>query len=235
MKKQTYTFSDLEEIIRALRSENGCPWDREQTHESLRPCMTEEAAELVAAVRIFRETGDDENLCEELGDVLLQVMLHSQIASEDGRFDVQQVIQKISEKMIRRHPHVFGDRHAENAGQALERWDEIKKEEKKGQSWVKGELREIPIELPALIRAQKVIKKSEKTYGRENVPEENICSIKENLEILKMETDFKKKEKAAGNLLLAAAGISRYYGVHAEQALTDTIEELIDDLEGAQG
>ena len=164
MDKQ-YTFTDFVGIIKALRAENGCPWDREQTHESLKPCMTEEAAELLAAIRIYDKTGDAENMREELGDILLQVVMHSVIAEEEKLFTMEDVIGEVSEKMIRRHPHVFGDVIAETSGEVLENWEEIKKKEKEGKSWIKSPLREIPLELPALARACKVIKKADKLYG----------------------------------------------------------------------
>ena len=102
--KENYTFEELKEIIARLRAEDGCPWDRAQTHESLKPCLTDEADEVLQAI----DRGDMDNLCEELGDVLLQVMLHSRIAEEEGAFTVDDVISYLCRKMIRRHPHVFG-------------------------------------------------------------------------------------------------------------------------------
>lgn len=129
----TYTFDDFKQIIDRLRGENGCPWDREQTCESLKPCMINETVEALAAIDILNETGDSENLCEELGDVLMQVVLLARIAEEEGRFTMSDVISGISEKMIRRHPHVFADSHAENSEEVLVRWEEIKKQEKSGQ------------------------------------------------------------------------------------------------------
>ena len=156
MKKdaKAYSFEDFREIIRTLRSEDGCPWDRAQTHESLRSCMIEEAYEAVSAVN----QRDEANLCEELGDVLLQVLLHSQIAEEEGSFTLDDVIQGISEKMIRRHPHVFGDKDRSD----IPGWEEIKKQEKAEKSWVDSPLREIPPELPSLTRAVKIAKKLDK-------------------------------------------------------------------------
>ena len=117
---EKYTYEDFLEIIKTLRSENGCPWDKEQTHESLRPCMMEEAAEVIAAIRILRETGNAENLREELGDVLLQVVMHSCIAEEEGIFTMAEVVNEIAEKMVRRHPHVFGDTEVDGSAQVLQ-------------------------------------------------------------------------------------------------------------------
>ena len=117
---QKYTYEEFLNIIETLRGENGCPWDRVQTHESLKPCMTEEAAELLASIRIYEQTGNPENMREELGDVLLQVVMHAQIAAEEGLFTMEDVVDEISRKMVRRHPHVFGTGSAEK-GQGLDR------------------------------------------------------------------------------------------------------------------
>ena len=121
-----YSFDDLIEIIAQLRGPGGCPWDIKQTHESLKECLTEESGEVIQAI----DNKDDANLCEELGDLLLQVIMHAQIASEGGRFTISDVIQGVSEKMIRRHPHVFGDEKVSNADESLNLWNEIKKREK---------------------------------------------------------------------------------------------------------
>ena len=122
---KAYTFKDLTDITAKLRSENGCTWDRAQTHESLIPCLMEESGEVRDAI----VNKDDENLCEELGDLLFQVMIHSQIAAERGAFTVGDVVQGICEKMVRRHPHVFGDRKVNSPEEALALWQEIKKRE----------------------------------------------------------------------------------------------------------
>ena len=123
---KNYTLPELLEIVATLRSENGCPWDREQTHESMKVCLIEECSEVIEAI----DNKDDENLIEELGDVFLQVLMHSQIAKEEGRFTFDDVVQVVSEKMIRRHPHVFGDAKAENAEEALGNWKAVKALEK---------------------------------------------------------------------------------------------------------
>ena len=124
--KESYTFKELKEIIAVLRSEQGCPWDRAQTHESLRKSLQDECEEVLEAI----DKKDMENLCEELGDILLQVMLHSQIAEEAGEFTVDDVIAVLCRKMIRRHPHVFGGENYETAEESKNRWDEIKRQEK---------------------------------------------------------------------------------------------------------
>ena len=126
------SFDGLYDVIKRLRAKDGCPWDREQTHASLKaPCM-EEAAEVVCGINILEDTGNAGNLKEELGDLLLQVMMHAVIAEEEGLFTIEDVIGCITEKMIRRHPHVFGDVTVADSGEVLKNWEEIKKTEKEG-------------------------------------------------------------------------------------------------------
>lgn len=125
-----YTFEELCDIIAKLRAPDGCPWDKEQTHESLIPCLLEEANEVVEGIHILAKTKDADNLCEELGDVLLQVLLHSQIAKEEGLFTLDDVINGLSNKMIRRHPHVFGSQTADSPQAVMKTWNEIKRQEK---------------------------------------------------------------------------------------------------------
>ena len=124
------SFDHLKEIVTRLRAEDGCPWDREQTHASLKAACIEEAAEVICGINILEETGSAENLMEELGDLLLQVVMHAQIAEEEGLFTLDDVIRGISEKMIRRHPHVFADVRVGSAREVLENWEEIKAKEK---------------------------------------------------------------------------------------------------------
>lgn len=127
-----YDFEGLCAIIAALRAKDGCPWDKAQTHASMKPCMINETAEAVAAVNLYEKTGDSRNLQEELGDMLLQVLLQSRIAEEEGLFTIQDVIQTLSEKMIRRHPHVFGKGDAASAAAVEKGWEVIKEKEKAG-------------------------------------------------------------------------------------------------------
>ena len=239
MKKQ-YTFEEFTDIIKTLRSENGCPWDREQTHNSLKPCMSEEAAELLAAIRIYDTTGNFENMREELGDILLQVVMHSQIACEEGLFSIEDVITEISEKMIRRHPHVFGNVKADTADEVLSNWDDIKKKEKEKQSWVESPLREIPMELPALTRASKVLKKQDKLYGAVPTEKETVYLLKSNITELenlleKDETDKEKLENCIANVLLNMSNIAMKNKIASEQVLVDKIEEIIDKYEPKNG
>lgn len=127
-EKKPHDMAELLEIVSILRSPEGCPWDREQTHKSMEKCLLDEANEVISAI----EKGDDENLCEELGDVLLQVLLNCEIAKERGVFDFSNVVQMLSEKLIRRHPHVFGDiKRPETPEESLKLWQSVKKTEKK--------------------------------------------------------------------------------------------------------
>lgn len=239
MKKQ-YTFEEFKDIIKALRSENGCPWDKEQTHTSLKPCMMEEAAELLAAIRIYDTSGNFENMREELGDILLQVVMHSQIASEEGLFSIEDVISEISEKMIRRHPHVFGTVKADTSDEVLSNWEDIKKKEKENQSWVESPLREIPMELPSLTRASKILKKQDKLY--ENTPDnrETVSQLKENVLLLEniinsSETGKEELENCMAECLLLMSNIAMKNKISNEQILTDKIEEIIDKYESKNG
>lgn len=227
---EKYTFADLQEIVRTLRSENGCPWDRVQTHESLERCMIEEAYEAVEGIHLLSETGDGENLCEELGDVLLQVVFHGLLAQEEGIFCLDDVIGGICEKMIRRHPHVFGKGQAESAGQRPPSWDEIKKEEKKGKRDQRSELEAVPRAFPALIRAVKVQKKLEKGGYCPAESLESLCREAsgrlKNLENGKSLSQ-EEAEEEIGELLYRICQIAGKYGIYPEEALTGAVDTEI--------
>lgn len=232
--RDKYTYEDFLEIIKTLRSENGCPWDREQTHESLRPCMTEEAAEVLAAIRIYNKTGNAENLQEELGDVLLQVVMHAQIAGEEGLFTMEDVVDQVAKKMVRRHPHVFGTVQADSSEQVLQNWEEIKKQEKEGKSWIESPLREIPPELPALTRAPKVLKKAGKYYGRTADYSEAAGRLRESLQLAESLPEQDRKDalpQIMGDMLMAISDIAAMYKLPLEQILSDRTEDFIDSCE----
>lgn len=133
-------FEEFQNVIARLRAPGGCPWDREQTHLSLKAACIEESAEVICGINILEATGDSDNLKEELGDLLLQVVMHAQIAEEEGLFTMDDVIQGIHEKMIRRHPHVFGDETVSDSGEVLNKWSDIKKKEKAGKEWMENYL-----------------------------------------------------------------------------------------------
>ncbi|MBD5518192.1 MAG: MazG family protein [Lachnospiraceae bacterium] len=234
MSEKTYTYEEFLEIIATLRSENGCPWDKVQTHESLKPCMMEEAAELLAAIRIYDKTGNPENMIEELGDVLLQVVMHAQIASEEGLFAMEDVVNEVSRKMVRRHPHVFGTGNADTPDEVLVNWEEIKKEEKKEKDWIESPLREIPQELPSLTRAVKVLKKIDKLYEKGNTYEQDVTAICELADALKKcdpQKDSKQLEEILSDLLMQVSDVARIAKVPQEQALADKIDDLIEKYE----
>lgn len=231
--EKRYTYEEFMDIIATLRSENGCPWDKEQTHDSLRPCMIEEAYELLAAIRIYDKSGDADNLKEELGDVLLQVALHSQIAKEEGLFTMEDVVSDIAEKMIRRHPHVFGDVYADNSDQVLKNWEDIKKKEKEGKSWVTTPLRDIPEELPSLVRASKVYKKADKLYKRELSVEDSVIALQENAKRLSLEKEMDDGQIAGilTDMLADICKIAAKRRLSMEQTLSDKVNDLIDEIE----
>lgn len=225
-------FDQFVEIIRMLRSENGCPWDREQTHESLKPCMIEEAYEVVDSI----DKNDMSNLKEELGDVLLQVVMHSIISEETKEFTLEDVIHEISEKMIRRHPHVFGTGKADDSNEVLKNWEEIKREEKKETTISEG-IKRIPMALPANIRAAKVQKKAAKAGFDFNGYEEALSKVHEELgelEEAKKTDDFCKTEEEFGDLLFSIVNLSRFLQINAENSLTNATNKFINRFVGVE-
>lgn len=196
--------------------------------------MMEEAAELLASIRIFDQTGNPENMIEELGDVLLQVVMHAQIASEEGLFTMEDVVNEVSQKMVRRHPHVFGTGSADTPDEVLVNWEEIKKEEKKDKDWVESPLKEIPRELPALTRASKVLKKIDKYYEKGNSFEEDVAALQKAVDGLKSCVPFtydRELSAIMADMLLRLSDIARIAKISQEQILTDRIEDLIEKYE----
>ena len=205
----------LIEVIRVLRSENGCVWDRAQTHESLRPNMLEEAYEAVDAIN----KGDIPNLREELGDVLLQVLLHSQIASEANEFNIEDVAKELKDKLIHRHPHVFGNAKADTPDEVIKNWEILKQEEKKDR---KSQMDGIPKSLPALVAAQKISKRAVKVGFEWDKVETLLDCIKSEYEEFKEAVASKDKtsmEDEMGDILFATVNLARWYKIDAEQAL----------------
>lgn len=224
-----YTFEELKDIITTLRSENGCPWDREQTHESLKTCMIEEAAEYAASVRIAGKTKDYTNMCEELGDVLLQVLMNSSIAQDMGKFTFDDVIDGISKKMIRRHPHVFGNETVSNSEEVLFNWEEIKKQEKAVQKWIESPLREVPLELPALHRSTKVCKKAIKLY--EKTEDINADDLLKDMQKYANSLNGDISEENIGILLLKITKMCAVLGLNPEESLVQELEKFIENYE----
>ena len=232
-----YSYEDLLEIVKALRGENGCPWDKVQTHNSLRPCMMEEAAEVLAAIRIYEQTSDSDNLKEELGDVLFQVVMHSCIAEEEKLFTMEDVVSGIAEKMVRRHPHVFSLATVKDSDEVVQNWEEIKKQEKQGKDekkFAKGPLSEIPLELPALTRTTKVHKKAKGLYSDSLDYETVVNRLKMYVEKLSVTTPENYSEEMSGiigDMLMDICLLSSMYKLSPEQILTDKLQDWIDVLE----
>ena len=218
-------FQDLLDIIETLRNPGGCPWDREQTHESLKSALLEECYEVIDAI----ENEDEDALIEELGDVLLQVVFHASIGKEDGYFDIMDVIGGISNKMINRHPHVFVNEEANTSEQVLVNWDEIKKEEK-GIKTLTEEMQNIAKSLPAITRAYKVQKKAKKVGFDWDDVNCAMDKVKEELNEIKEVYNCEDKsiiEGEVGDLLFACINVARFLEVDGELALDKTIKKFI--------
>ena len=228
MDKKQYTFSDFVNIMERLTAPDGCPWDRVQTHESLKRYMIEECYEAVDAIN----NKDSGNLCEELGDVMLQVVFHSILAKNEGRFDINDVISGISYKMINRHRHIFGDVTANTPEEVLKSWEEIKKEEK-GYESETAQLKSIPKSLPALMRCEKVLGKAEKLRGGGLDMEDLHLKAEEALEELKGCKNMSEEEKMdkIGKILFLITNISRKNEINPEFALTNAVETYINRFE----
>ena len=227
--QEKYDIYDLLEIMRILRSEKGCPWDKEQTHQSLEKYLVEESYELIDAI----EKESEDKMAEELGDVLLQVVFHSQIAKERGTFNFCDVVDGICKKMIWRHPHVFGTEELKTSKAVLEKWDELKKEEKNLNSYTEV-LKDVPKHMPALIRSYKVQEKAAKVgFDWERV-EDAISKVYEELEELKEVYKGKDKEKIieeVGDLIFAVVNVARFLDVEPESATHNTVEKFIKRFE----
>jgi tetrapyrrole methylase family protein/MazG family protein len=210
----------LIEIIGILRSENGCKWDREQTHSTLKRNMLEEAYEAVDAI----DDNDNKHLQEELGDVLLQVILHSQIAKEEEAFDIEDVAKGISDKLVHRHPHVFGDVKVNSTQEILDNWEKLKQEEKPHRTSV---MDGVSRSQSALMSAQKISKKAVKV-GFEWNDENSLydCVISEIKEFKEAKT-FEDKEEELGDLLFAVVNLARWNKIDAEQALLKANKKFI--------
>ena len=223
-----YSFEEFMDIIRRLRSKDGCPWDREQTHESLKSCLLDECYETIEAI----DNKDKENLCEELGDVLLQVALHSAIAEENGDFTINDVIESEARKMIRRHPHVFGDIAVSNSEEVIRNWDEIKKQEKKA-STIEDEFNNIPKALPAIIRAEKVQRKAAKSGIDFDDYDQLLVKVQEELNKL---TDTARKGdrdrlfEEFGDFLFSVVNLARILQLNAEYSLTNATNKFINRI-----
>jgi len=211
----TINFEKLSEIVAKLRGPGGCPWDREQTHESLLPALIEEAYEVTEAAR----EKNDAHFREELGDLLLLVVMHAEIASETDRFNIDDVVRDISEKLIRRHPHVFGTSDARDSGAVLKQWEAIKRDEKKTDAHY---LASLPKALPALMRAQKAQSKAARVNFDWTDVRDVVAKLEEELRELKQamaSADPARIEEEIGDVLFAVVNLARKCRLDAESAL----------------
>lgn len=224
--KENYNFEDLLEIMAVLRSPEGCPWDREQTHESIRKDFIEETYEVIEAIN----KKDKTLLCEELGDVLLQVAFHVQIEKEEGSFGIGEVTDGVCKKLIERHPHVFGEVKVSSTGEVLDNWDTIKRKSK-GQKTQGSAMEKIPKELPALMRAQKIQSKAKKAgFDWDDISGAYEALGKEIEELKEAEKsgDENKITDELGDVLFSVVNISRFLGADSEEALTKSNNKFIE-------
>ena len=223
--KEKYDINDLLEIMRILRSENGCPWDRDQDHKSIRKDFLEETYEVVEAI----DTEDRELLLEELGDVLLQVVFHSRIEEEKGGFDFGDVADGICQKLIVRHPHVFGDVTAETSGEVLKNWNNIK-QQTKGQETYSETLESVCTALPALMRAQKVGQRAKRAgMDFKDVSQVLECLESEIAELKEAmaENDSGHIGEEMGDVLFSCVNLARHLDCDAEESLTRSTDKFM--------
>ena len=219
----TINFGKLCEIVAKLRGPGGCPWDREQTHESLLPALIEEAYEVTEAAR----EKNDAHFREELGDLLLLVVMHAEIATETDRFNIDDVVRDISEKLIRRHPHVFGTSDARDSGAVLKQWEAIKRDEKKTDAHY---LASLPKALPALMRAQKAQSKAARVNFDWTDVRDVVAKLEEELRELKQamaSADPARTEEEIGDVLFAVVNLARKCRLDAESALQRGTDKFV--------
>ena len=223
LNKERYSFNDLVDIVRMLRGEGGCPWDMGQDHKSIRDDLIEETYEVIEAI----DTENPELLREELGDVLLQIVFHASISSDEKNFNIDDVTDEICRKMIYRHPHVFGDVSADTSEEVLRNWEKLKSDEKQRKT-VTDKLNAIPRQLPALMRATKVGKKA----SCFDFPDKESVIQKLHEEISELESAISKCDaenihEEMGDLLLTVTSLCRKLDVNAERALNDATDKFI--------
>jgi len=218
-------FKELVDIIAKLRSEDGCPWDREQTNDSLKPGLIEEAYEVIDAI----DEKNDEKFQEELGDLLMQVLLNAQIAEDEDRFNICGVIQEISEKLTRRHPHVFSDAQFSDTQELLTHWENVKRSEY-GNRDRKSLMDGVPSQMPQLMKARKIQSKASRVGFDWEKTEDVLKKVEEEIEELKIsikESDPDGMEEEIGDLLFSVVNLSRFLSVEPEEALRKTNAKFI--------
>ncbi len=213
----------LVEIMATLRSPDGCPWDKAQDHQSLKRYFLEEVYEVLDAI----DRGSDESLCDELGDALLQVVFHAQLASERGSFTIDDVLDAICDKMVRRHPHIFGEAEAHDPDQVLSMWEAIKARERKDSRAEKRGLMDVNDNLPALMMAQKVQDKAHRVGFDWADREGSWRKLAEETAELRAAKDREEALDELGDMIFAAVNLARFYDIDAEQALRHTNRKFI--------
>ncbi|MCI8525702.1 MAG: nucleoside triphosphate pyrophosphohydrolase [Oscillospiraceae bacterium] len=220
--KDRYGYEDMVRLIHLLRSPDGCPWDQAQTHASIRRNFLEETYEVLEAI----DEDDPAHLCEELGDVLTQVVFHGDMEQDAGRFTLEDVYDGVCKKMIRRHPHIFGQAQASGAEDVLVSWDAIKREEK-GQDTFTDTLTAVPRNLPANWRAEKLIKKASRAGFAWSGPEEAIEKLSEEVSELRQAAGAADAREELGDTLFAAVGAACALGADPEEVLHEACEKFI--------
>lgn len=222
--KDKYTINDLKRIIEILRSENGCPWDKVQTHESIRTDLIEETYEVCEGI----DNNSPEMLREELGDLLLQIVFHTQIERENGTFDFDDVCNDICQKLIYRHPHVFGEIKVSDSDEVLKNWDALKRESKHQDNFT-DTLESVPKTFPALLRGEKICKRAARAGLPMDDPAEYVAGIREALDKLEQSgyTVNSQNQQTSGDLLLNFCNLNRILKVDGEKALTYSTNRFI--------
>ena len=231
-EKETYSVEELVGIMQLLRGENGCPWDKEQTHTSIRNNLLEEAYETADAI----DRLDDTDMAEELGDLLLQIVFHCQMAKERGAYDLDKVADGICKKLVYRHPHIFSNVVVNNSDEVLDNWDKLKNKEKQMQSF-SDTLKAVPKAFPACLRAQKVQKRATKAGYDFKTLQDTVLKIEEELAELKQalsQNDFESASDELGDLLFSVINTARFLKTDAEQKLNSTTERFINRFSKAE-
>ena len=211
-ERERAAYEELRNVVARLRAPDGCPWDREQTHASLRPYVIEEAYEVVALL----DSGETEKLPEELGDVLFQVLLHTQLAEESGEFEMADVLLGLAQKLVRRHPHVFGDVKLENAEQVIDQWDKLKLKERAESD---SALANVPAAMPALSYAQTLLRRAESAGFAWPQRDDILRKLTEEIAELAAAPDKEAATEELGDILLNVVNYARNLGIDSEEAL----------------
>ncbi len=228
--ENNYTFEDLLDIVKKLRGEGGCPWDMEQTHQSIKQSIIEEGYELIETL----DNEDWKNVADESGDLLLQVVFHAQIGKEKGEYNIDDVINAVCRKLIHRHPHVFGDVKVKDSNEVLANWNQIKRDDR-GQKTVAQDMEEVSKYLPSLMRAQKIQSKAEKGGYVFSEPVFAAESIGNLLNVMLGNAEPEIAEKYIGKVLFETVSVAKKMGIDAETALNRQIETFIQEYSKYEG